>query len=77
LVGYNASCGMGRRSYGNASIIKAMRWTQTRALMGTDLNDFNGRPQTTNLGVSVSNPFGRAICVQNHEHSRSRSVCRQ
>jgi hypothetical protein len=25
LVGYNGSCGMGRRSYGNASIIKAMR----------------------------------------------------
>jgi hypothetical protein len=28
----------------------------------TDLNDFNGRAQTTNLGVRSSNLFGRAIC---------------
>jgi hypothetical protein len=27
----------------------------------TNLNDFNGPHQTTNLGVSGSNPFGRAI----------------
>ncbi|MDB5568316.1 MAG: hypothetical protein JWP84_4882 [Tardiphaga sp.] len=26
----------------------------------TDLNDFNGPAQTTNLGVRGSNPFGRA-----------------
>ena len=25
--------------------------------MGTNLNDFNGRPQTTNLGVRSSNLF--------------------
>src|ERR1035441_7120721 len=29
--------------------------------MGTNLNDFNGRSQTTNLGVVSSNLFGRAI----------------
>jgi hypothetical protein len=34
--------------------------TRTRALMGTNLNDFNGRPQTTNLGVGGSNLSGRA-----------------
>ena len=27
----------------------------------TDLNDFNGPAQTTNLGVRSSNLFGRAI----------------
>jgi len=27
----------------------------------TDLNDFNGLAQTTNLGVRSSNLFGRAI----------------
>ena len=29
----------------------------------TDLNDFNGPAQTTNLGVRSSNLFGRAISV--------------
>ena len=32
---------------------------------------------TTNLRVGRSNRSGRAIYVQNHEHCRSRSVCRQ
>jgi hypothetical protein len=30
------------------------------AAMGTDLNDFNGRPQTSNLRVGSSNLSGRA-----------------
>src|ERR1039458_2347209 len=34
----------------------------TDALLSvTNLNEFNGPHQTTNLGVSGSNPFGRAI----------------
>jgi hypothetical protein len=37
----------------------------------------NSYSLTTNLGGRSSNLFGRAICVQNHEHFRSRSVCRQ
>ena len=36
--------------------------------------NFNRTGLTTNLGVRSSNLFGRAICVQNHEHFRSCSV---
>src|ERR1039458_7803180 len=32
----------------------------TAVCMTTNLNDFNGPHQPTNLGVSGSNPFGRA-----------------
>jgi hypothetical protein len=37
------------------------------ALTVTDLNDFNGPAQTTNLGGKSSNLFGRAIPEQNCE----------
>ena len=46
----------------------------------TNLNEFNGPPQTTNLGVGSSNLSGRANSVQICEHladSRGSFVARE
>ena len=52
------------RFYGNGVQAKSCRKTQFSKGRGfltvTDLNDFNGPAQTTNLGVRSSNLFGRA-----------------
>jgi hypothetical protein len=39
--------------------------TASGVLTVTDLNDFNGPAQTTNLGVRSSNLFGRASISRN------------
>jgi transposase len=49
--------GNGRCPRGRANIEHSGFQTM---LTGTNLNDFNGLPQTTNLGVRSSNLFGRA-----------------
>jgi hypothetical protein len=36
-------------------------FNRSKMFTGTNPNDFNGLPQTTNLGVRSSNLFGRAI----------------
>ena len=50
---------------GNGARPKTAKYTVISVSNGiltvTDLNDFNGPTQTTNLGVRSSNLFGRAI----------------
>lgn len=40
---------------------RANEFARRDLLTVTNFNDFNGRPQTTNLGARSSNLFGRAI----------------